>query len=687
MGALVYAGLYLNEHRAYVSNPEWMNDDTRQHLLPFVAQQNPEAFQDGFLLQYTRSYLPPGYRWVMHGLSRNTHPLQASKHLGVFLMLTSMALALGTGFRLGGPAGAAMTLILMIRSAVFDAHAFSGLFRSFALPLVFLHLNLLLCKRHTLSAWSLVLQALFYPPMALVFLPVNGLLLLISCRWQPWIAWRKILPPAIGMAVCLLSIGLFARRPPDIGRPIAYRDAVQMREFLPGGRLRELPLTSTRDVWTDAMDITMLTHYHGDRVLPVLWDFPEAAHIPVFSGLLASILLLLIFTRHPAAGIWLATALSSTALLLIANRVAFRLGFPNRFVCYAIPIVSLILWAALWGATRNRPVLRGLTGLLGFALLTLYPWSLSRVYRKAFDARHGRKIYAALRETGPDTLVASWAGRDIPDEIPLQAGREVFVNYQNAHPIYFPYYEEVRGRILDCIRIAYATDPGEITRIRDERGLTHFVVRKSLYDLSVRAPGFFAPFEDLSARVRRQRNLDDIVLLRPDPSWIVAENDLYQLFDLRKMDAPPAAKPAPPEAPAAQLVFPGDLQWISLELDPLPLRPGSHLTMHFHWHGPAHMAFARWIVFVHFRHEGRIVFTGDHPVFKNMDFGALDWNLYHTMDFHYSHTIPVPDNLPPGEIEVHIGTIDPIDHKRILPLFPEAHNGRFDTGIRLQFSP
>jgi len=686
--AIVYAGLYLNEHQVYWDNPEWMNDDTRQHLLPFMARQNPEAFQDGFLLTFTQSYLPHGYRMVMNGFSRTTHPLQASKQLGITLLLSSMLIAAGLGWRLGGPAGAGMCLILMIRSAAFDAHVFAGLFRSFAVPLGLIHIWLLLDRRHRLAAISLVVQALFYPPLALVFLPVNGLLLLADTRWRPWLHWRTFLPPVCGFAFCLLYLVFFTGRPPEIGSPIAYRDAVVMREFEHRGRLRELPLKDARTVWTNAMDIAMLTHYHGGRqVMPSHLNLTERFQIPVFTALVASILLLLIWTRNRMAWIWLITAISGTLLLYTANLFAFRVGFPDRFLAYGIPIATVPLWAALWGATRSRRALRVTAGILGIALLALYPWSLSRVEQKAFKADHAHEIYAALRDTDPDTLVASWAGREIPDEIPFQSGREVLVNFQNAHPMYFTYYNEVHNRILDCIRIAYSLDAGEITRIRDERGLTHFVVLRSLYQPEERSPIFYAPLEDLSAQVRRHRDVQEMVLASPDPEWIVAENDRYQLIDLTRIDASPAEISPPPELPEPILRYPGGLEWVSIEFDTLPLRPGENLTLKMNWQGPAHMAFVRWIIFVQFRDEDRILFTVDHSIFSDIDFAAQDWNLDHPMPFRYQQTIPLPADLPPGEISVHIGAKNPIDLDWITPLSADVHNGWFDTGIRLQVKP
>ncbi len=577
-----------------------------------------------------------------------------------------------------------MAIVLLLRGALFDVHVFAGLFRSFAPCLCMLSLWLLWERRRIAAAWSLIPHVLFYPPTTLVLLPVIALSTACATRLRLREHKRELLGVAGAALFCLALLQHFGTRSPEIGKAVGLDRAALMREFTQGGRLAELPFPGVAEMIGAANEHTLRSYSRSKRVLLSTLPLPEPLPPLLFASALGALLLILAFMRPGTAGGFLLLFASALMLFLLSKALAFRLGFPNRYVAYVLPVTMVFLWPATWHAVGPRPGLaRGTVLFLGGILLFSAPWSYSNLSRKTIDVADRKPVLDALARLEPDTLITAWPGL-VLDDIPLFSRREVLFNHENAHPLYEPYYGTIRKRVLDTVRLAFSGDPAEAAAIRDEYGLTHLVLEYSLFDPTRSSPGFFAPLDEAAAFYRMQKLRENLLFASPPEAWVRYRDSRFLVLDLREIEAAPQEPALHAPADPARLAYPLDLDFIDLRVEGGGAKPGQLLRLDFTWRAPAPLSFARWVVFVHFRREGRNEFGGDHPLFINKDRGAHAWTLTAPMTMRYTHQVPLRPDLPPGEYEVWLGLLNPVDGKRIAPVCgTPTVEAAYDTGIRL----
>lgn len=530
----------------------------------------------------------------------------------------------------------------------------------------------------------MVLHALFYPPTGLVLLPVVAGSALLAARFAIRRQFKALCRVALACLPFLILLLLFGTRSPEIGRVLPIEDARLMREFLQGGRLPELPFPGLAGTFWNSFDIALRSHYrHGAP--SVLSVFPLADPWPVLFFAVSLLLGWFVLLRsRPVLALETALVVGSAFLLFFAGRVlAFRLGFPDRFFFFVLPVLFAFFPALVLHAARASRELWGLALFAAMVSLLAAPWQRSNVPGKIVDTSEHQPLLGFIRELPPQTLVTAWPAA-VLDDIPLLAHREVLFNYENAHPLYFPFYQHIQDRALDTVRLAFSLDASEAAALRDTHGLTHLVLRHDLFDPNKRSPGFFSPIDEAAAYFRRQRLAKNPIFARPDPAWVVYQDDGFRVIDLTRLEAGPKTPPPPEPGPEPILRYPLDVEFHGLEVVGGVVRPGGEVHLDVHWRTPAIRTFTRWVVFVHFRHEGRNVFGADHGLFFTLDREAQHWTLDAPMDLSYRHSVRAPDTLPEGELHVYLGIFNPLDGRRIHPVCgTPTDRAAFDTGLRI----
>ncbi len=579
--AIVYAAATLVALSPFWVERALIDDDARMHLLGFYALRFPEAFTDRFLSDYSLAYVPPGYRMLNESFAQFIDPQLFAKILGAVLLITTWSLAWKIGSRLGGLVGAAGSLLLCVHSGFILLHTFGGLPRSFGYPLLFAFVWAWIKRRDIAIALILLAQAAFYPPLFLVCWSASALRVAVHAPAFLTSRRRGLLAFAGTSVVAAAMLVVFARSPDSWGRLATLEDAAAMGEFQrDGGRIKILPLYSVSKELYDSAErglqgIAGASGQTGPAVGDGAGD--GAGVLVTFAFLLVVFPAVLVARPRPS---WAATLfVSALVVYSVARQLAFHLGEPDRSFKYTLPVLIVLAWPLAWGAARsmtstslgtatsglsvhNSAVLRvgassnsvlthrnsalsrlgalwqlGLAGavLAVFAVHGVLPADPSAI---TVDARSELPLHdaiAAIDPAGNPILVAGWPGGPI-DNVPLLAGREVFVDYEHAHPYYLGHYAEVRRRIEETLRLIYSTEVAAAREIRDSNALTHLILERGTLAEGSDRPRLFRPLDTTARRLDEESPPELRIFRDPVKAWIAYQDDLYFLIDLRALD-------------------------------------------------------------------------------------------------------------------------------------------------------
>ena len=507
--SVAYAAGTLLLLSAYWTGPELIDDDARTHLLGFYAQRMPDVFADRFLSDYALGYVPPGYRALFSVASQAFDPLAFSKFLGAVLLLTSWALSWLIGRRLGGRVGAAGALLLSVHCGFLLLHTFGGLHRGFGFPLVLAFVWAWIERKDIALAFVLLAQALVYPPMFLVCW--SAVAIRIAASPIEHLGPRRTgLVAQVGASLlAALFLLSFSRQPEEWGQLATLEQAAAMGEFQrDGGRIKLLPLLTVSEELTASVERSVAGLEPGLRL-------PIGGTTTNRSLSLAALLVLGLtvpgfFVARPRPYWAAALFVSAIGVHLVARRIAFRIGEPDRALKYAIPVLVILAWPLAWGATKQisnvtvAAVWRvGLSVALAMVFVTL-GLGLRDIGEHVVDARGETALHAAIGRLDAfdrPVLIAGWPDGPI-DNVPLIAGREIFVDHEHAHPLYLSYYAEVRLRIEDTLKLIYATDVQTVREIRDHRGVTHLILERSTLEPDADRPQAISPTRQVCSSAR-----------------------------------------------------------------------------------------------------------------------------------------------------------------------------------------
>ncbi len=544
LAAVTYAVLTLAAYKPYLTSPYVFDDDHRQHLLPVYAALHPDQFREGFLLDYARHYVPVAYQGLTRVLGWFGDPLFGCKMLGMGLLVWTYLAGLALGWRLAGPVAGSLTLMLVVHAGIIETSTFSGLFRSFAFPVVLTFLLGVVRRNHGLALTALGLAALFYPPVFLV------------C-WLAFAFWlapqaRSLLRERRAVLVAFAAVSLacaalmvvFEHKPPSFGRPFTKKEAQNMPEWnRKDGRLAAFPLDTRTELIRRTVRAGLKANPWERAIAPswVEWadQQPDAMTIGWFVLFGAALFL------KPRPWWWLATVGSSLVMLQVARHIAFRLGPPDRYVVYTLPVATILLLPLAWGAARRLSACWGgmwrAAGTVACAaLFVLTPYGLGGGFEDLTDASDLRPEWEAIRALPPGVLFGGWPG-DM-DSIPLMTQRETFVDEENAAPLYKTHYARVSERLMDSMRFVLATNLTVIREVTLKYGLTHALISRQMLTHEGRPPWMFEPFGDQAYVMWSKPAPDQFAFNHVPPEAVVYRGRDYFIVDLRRWLAPAPAR-------------------------------------------------------------------------------------------------------------------------------------------------
>jgi hypothetical protein len=267
--------------------------------------------------------------------------------------------------------------------------------------------------------------------------------------------------------VSLVLVGLGAVDAARYGPTVSAAEARTMPEFQPGGRASyfvpdwyQFWLESSRsgfalgptDPWLD--DLPALTIPFGLTVLLGGWLLAGRFGWVVRPGV-------------PPSGVLLVVVAAASLLLFAAAHVLlFALYLPARHVQFSLPLVWAMAGGLCWALLGDRMAARldarfgsrwrGWAGLSGAELCALTGVALLALHAPPpgdfYVIGRTPAIYAYLRQTPPDTLVAALPADS--NILPLFGQRPILTSYEHALPYQPGYYLPLHER-TEAFRAAY----------------------------------------------------------------------------------------------------------------------------------------------------------------------------------------------------------------------------------------
>ena len=551
--AFLFGGA-LVAHIRLSANPAYFNDDVRNQVYPFLRYEDPAAFAGDYPGDYFLACRFPLAFQLLYTLAGKLHLVAFLSRALAYALLLVTLLGIGfVAFRLGGATAAWVAVALCLGSAVYLSCVVGGLPRAFAYPVVAGTMIALLRGSTRLLAVLAILGTALYPPAGALAAICLFLLLFFPIRAdrgdaREWSLAKRIgILASVGLACAMLTLPMAVGARP-YGPLITLSNASDFPEAGVGGRYHGNDRPPFHGfVRTAVRDLEDSMAGKGAPLVPSLrrWSAggsPWRLRAILFGTLaISGIGWLRLAARRPEARRLLLLGVAGAGGYVL-SRVGYPYFYlPQRFSLYPLPPLAAVLLATgvLGWIPEGRPrAWRGLVGAIpGILMLALLGAHGSSDEALTIVADPADPAYTFVRGLPPGALLAGWPSGMI-DNVPWVSRRRSLVNFEIHQAQHVAFTLEMRKRASAVIEAFYSTDPGPLLRLRDEFGVTHFLVDLDL--AAQRKASYFAPFdreiEGLRAR-SEGKELEILELLGPAG---VYRDDRVAILDLSRVGAPKA---------------------------------------------------------------------------------------------------------------------------------------------------
>jgi hypothetical protein len=257
--------------------------------------------------------------------------------------------------------------------------------------------------------------------------------------------------------------------------------ATQMPEWRQSGRIKDLPFPSIIESLRQGILKTVcFAEYMESHHRIASWK------IWTYLILIAGLFVLALKQWKLISPLVLLAA-SGLVFFLIARLKAFQLGFPSRFLDYPVIAAVILLWPVCFSFIQTRfkngKILFAYVSAIVAVLLIFRP--INPIFKEqALNISKHEDLLNHIKNNDETMLIAGWP-KSPTDDIPLFCQKEVFVDYEHAHPLYLNYYDAIRSRLIDLVRLTFATNELQAASIRDRYGLSHLLVQNSSVRLKI----------------------------------------------------------------------------------------------------------------------------------------------------------------------------------------------------------
>ncbi len=509
------------------SHPYLIQDDARQHIFWMHRFVDPALFPNDIIADYFQLINPAGYKAFYYFMAQlGIEPLLLAKLLPIVLGFVTSAYCFGVVMQLFPvPFGAFLTTLILNQGLWMRDEIITGTSRAFLYPLFLAFIYYLLKKSFIACMISVALQAVFYPPLALV---EAGTLLVRLMRWEngkPQLS-RQRSPYLFALTGAGLAIALILVFFPDLstfGPMVTAAQMQAMPEFGANGRLGYFD----QDFWQTWIsgDSAILPRFVPPIILLSVL-FPAFRRRSPLSHLVSKEITLLRDLLY-----------ASLCLFLLAHILLPRLYFPSRFTGASFWFVMVILAGIgitlgleklrvrLLQQNLNDVKVKGSIALIILFILTnlLIPFFPSIFLKGQSQIIGGApKLYQFFAQQPKDILIASLA--EETDNIPAFSKRSILVSKEYALPFHLGYYNQIRQRAIDLINAQYSPSLPALQDFIRKYNIDFFLVDRNAFqpEAILNNPGLknwlvqFQPAtNEAIARLQKQEKLAIVPLIKP----------------------------------------------------------------------------------------------------------------------------------------------------------------------------
>lgn len=502
------------------------------HFVPFDAVQYVPAFfrfsaSDPIPTTYLKEYFlnaicPPLYKATLMIGAQFTDVRRFQLGMMYAIYLVFIALIGRVGWLLGGALLSFAVMAFTISAWIYIGLGFiGGAPRMYGYPLMALILCALLGDRPRMLGLAAILGALLYPVIAAIAgLCLTGWTLVPLYANQgvvsAWTLRRRLVTLAAAGILSITSLLPLLLGSSTYGRRIVAADIGAYPEAGADGNYRaydQLPYQLFGREW--------LTYYlgplysHGDALAPTLNLHHNLDRARQFDGMIAAGLVVLavsvaglrIILRGPrrAAGLRVIGLLIACAGLHVVSWLAAPYFYiPTRYFMFSLPFVVTFLFPwSIYSLVESIPRLADSPRLRGLMFLTLVA-----AYLAAFGGRGNvefekgatvamptRPLFDAIAGLPKTSLIAGWPWGEMKN-LEYATRRNVFLTAELHQVLHLGFVEAMRERMDAAFEAYFAVDAAPLRRLRDQFGVTHFLVETHHFTDPKTPPEYFAPWRE-----------------------------------------------------------------------------------------------------------------------------------------------------------------------------------------------
>ena len=444
-----------------------INDDVNQYIFPFYTIKDPCLFQNDILAEYSLKHNSVGTVFIYNLFSVFFDPLILTKILPFILCWLSAIYVFLIGKDLYSlPVGFLAANMFTLYSWTFFYFS-GGNPRAFAFPLALSFIYYLIKNSYAALSIILILQILFYPPIALISIFILIILVLQNtknsiCETGKKKVYKKFYFCCIIIISFIMLYFLYGKRDNFMGSLVSFNDIVNMAEFHSDGRVPFF--VGLHKIFTDRAVM--------ERIIGMPINiFPAWFLIyNLFFGLF-----LISEKKVKINQIFNIFLISSLIMYILSWLLLFRFFYPGRYLKFYLPIYLIFLSALI----INKYVIEEFNCKTFFRLsiisLLIIILFLPFLHNNLSTFRN-KGLYKFLSTLPKECLLAGHPA--IVNEIPLYSKRKVFVQEELSLPFYKNYYQMIRRRTYDFFRLYYSCSIDEVKNICKKYKIDYLILAK-----------------------------------------------------------------------------------------------------------------------------------------------------------------------------------------------------------------
>ncbi|MFH0782135.1 MAG: hypothetical protein V2B20_09330 [Pseudomonadota bacterium] len=497
--------VYCYAHWQGIRSSYVINDDVRQQIYWMQEWQDPGLFQDHYLTEYAKQYVPWGVQAVYWVASHFINPVQFSKILTAFLFIVTAGLLFVLASGLADELTGILTVCVFYYFGFFLGAISGGLSRGFVFPLLILYLIFLSRGKTKAGGVVLMVQALFNPYLFVQCLLTHGLFLANNQYFSQ--AFRSAALPSFhrinqkhSMTISgflsnqyfspvLGMIFLFAKyqiyQDPRFGSIVSNAEMIGHIEYTVAGRYEMIPVPSI----------------FYECIHPFLQDLPVGLQSisATITGVSVFIILIIsgwngqrIIRQIRKLKIFSYLLIASAVLYVLARIFLLKLFIPSRYLEFSLTVFYCLLAGILVRSAVDSIRSNKYRTVLIILLICLGAFRLKGV--ALYDYGGQETLYQFFQSTSRESNIAGHPY--LMDNIMTFSQRKVFVSYELSHPWYGKYWSIIKPMTYDFFNAYYSENPNEIREFCRKYAIKYFVVReRDFMKKSVpEAPAYFEPF-------------------------------------------------------------------------------------------------------------------------------------------------------------------------------------------------